>query len=223
MHCAELLSKYMYENRMTQQMLAERVGVTRQTIALWATGKTLPKGKNLKRLADTIGVSESEILFGESNVIPLHAEEPEYSGFIAVREFSFTASAGIGSEPTWDQVEESEPAFYREDFFVKHGIKAKRCRRIKVRGDSMSPTIEDGDTVLFEDRYPISLSEIRDGGIYVFSTEFGLRIKRLYRSKQTLIAHSDNTSQYKEEEYSGEEMNSIKVFGEVIEVSRTFK
>lgn len=92
MHCAELLSKYMYDNRMTQQMLAERVGVTRQTIALWSTGKTLPKGKNLKRLADTIGVSESVILFGsESNVIPLHAEEPEDSGFIAIREFSLTA------------------------------------------------------------------------------------------------------------------------------------
>ena len=87
----------------------------------------------------------------------------------------------------------------------------------------MSPTLEDGDTVLFEDSYPVLLSEIRDGGIYVFSTEFGLRIKRLYRTKQTLIAHSDNTSQYKEEEYSGEELNSIKVFGEVIEVSRTFK
>ncbi|MBR2679888.1 MAG: LexA family transcriptional regulator [Exiguobacterium sp.] len=217
----EKLTRWKYDKRLTQDDIAEKVGVSRMSVAYWLAGKTIPKPDRLEKLAELMGVSASELLFGSESVVS--NDEAQGEDFVSIPEFSLlNAAAGAGSDPDWEAVETSEKACYRADFFIKRGIKPDRCRRIKVRGDSMSPTLEDGDTVLFEDRYPIRISEIREGGIYVFATEMGLKIKRLYIGKKSLIARSDN-AQYPAEEYEGEELNAIRIYGEVIEVSRTFR
>ena len=45
------------EKGLTQQYLAEKLGVCQTTIAMWETGKSVPTMKNLMRLSELLGVS----------------------------------------------------------------------------------------------------------------------------------------------------------------------
>lgn len=221
MACRETLIKWMEDNGLTQMGVAKRVGVSRQAVARWIRGESVPFGKNLDSLSAAMGIPAGELMYGRyESVSPVLAPSEEGdSKFITIKEYIMTASAGAGSEHGWEELNESVPAYYREDFFVKHGLKPERCRRIKVVGDSMSPTLSDGDTILFEDREPVTLDMIRDGAIYVLSTDTGLKVKRLSVSKSGLIIRSDNPN-YPDETYSREEQSVIRIYGRVFEVSR---
>ena len=45
----------------TQTELAEKIGVCRQSIVWWETGRTIPFGKNLIKIARVFGVDPGEI------------------------------------------------------------------------------------------------------------------------------------------------------------------
>jgi transcriptional regulator with XRE-family HTH domain len=49
---------------LSQKALGLLVGVTDAAITMWETGKRFPRGKNLKKLANALGVTESAILEG---------------------------------------------------------------------------------------------------------------------------------------------------------------
>ncbi len=48
-------------HKMTQEDLAEQVGVTRQAIAKWESGETIPDLEKCRLLADTFGVSLDDL------------------------------------------------------------------------------------------------------------------------------------------------------------------
>ncbi|MBR2995536.1 MAG: helix-turn-helix domain-containing protein [Lachnospiraceae bacterium] len=48
-------------NRMTQEDVAEKVGVTRQAIAKWESGETIPDLDKCRLLAETFGVSLDDL------------------------------------------------------------------------------------------------------------------------------------------------------------------
>ena len=48
-------------NRMTQEDVAEKVGVTRQAIAKWESGETVPDLDKCRLLADVFGVSLDDL------------------------------------------------------------------------------------------------------------------------------------------------------------------
>ncbi len=48
-------------HKMTQEDLAERIGVTRQAIAKWESGETIPDLEKCRLLAETFGVSLDDL------------------------------------------------------------------------------------------------------------------------------------------------------------------
>lgn len=46
---------------LTQANLADEVGVTKKTIHLWESGKTLPKVDKIERLCNVLGVQYNDI------------------------------------------------------------------------------------------------------------------------------------------------------------------
>lgn len=53
MNFKELLKK----KNVTQEELAAAIGVTQSTISYWSNGVTYPRTRNLKKIANTLGVS----------------------------------------------------------------------------------------------------------------------------------------------------------------------
>lgn len=90
-----------------------------------------------------------------------------------------------------------------------HIVDAKNIEAINVIGDSMEPTLNDGN-VVFVDRNNINASR---GGIYIFSTPNGIFIKRLQiKTDGQLELISDNPN------YANESVNAedVKVLGKVV-------
>ena len=50
---------------MSQQQLADAVGVSQSTVAMWETGKRIPRGKMLKLLANSLGCTIDELFAGD--------------------------------------------------------------------------------------------------------------------------------------------------------------
>ena len=62
--------------KLSQEYIAERLGVSRQAVSKWETGQTEPNAKNLVQLAQLFGITVSELIEPEK-VIPVQAAPPE--------------------------------------------------------------------------------------------------------------------------------------------------
>ena len=49
--------------KLTQEEAAEKMGVSRDTIAHWESGKTLPNAQKIKRIEEVYGISFSDLVF----------------------------------------------------------------------------------------------------------------------------------------------------------------
>ena len=65
------------ERELTQEALAERLGVSGRTVSRWETGRNMPDYSVLKELCDALGVSVNELLEGERIERDRRAEESE--------------------------------------------------------------------------------------------------------------------------------------------------
>lgn len=68
MNLNEVIIKKRKENNLTQEELAEKLNVARQTVSKWETGETTPDFNSLKDLAITLN-------FSVDNIIGIEKEE----------------------------------------------------------------------------------------------------------------------------------------------------
>ena len=68
------LKELRQENQMTQEQLAEQMGVSRRTVSRWETGNNLPDLSMLVELADYYDVDMNEIFHGERRNETMDAE-----------------------------------------------------------------------------------------------------------------------------------------------------
>ncbi len=60
-----LIAQARRERGMTQQALAERLGVSNRTVSKWECGAGLPELMNLLPLCEALGLTADELLRGE--------------------------------------------------------------------------------------------------------------------------------------------------------------
>ena len=121
-----------------------------------------------RTLANYFGVAES-LLGGRD-------DSPEMMpGMIAVSRSAVRASAGPGAIPVG---EEGQPYFAFDRRWLKAltGASAEHLSIIRVEGDSMAPTLNDGDDILLDRR---DAGEPLRDGIYVLRVDERLLVKRL--------------------------------------------
>lgn len=58
---------FMYRNKvnMSQEKLAEEIGVTRQTISKWETDQSMPDFDKIEPLCEVFGITPDELIRGE--------------------------------------------------------------------------------------------------------------------------------------------------------------
>ncbi len=59
---SEVLKRHRTENKMTQEFVAEALGVSRQAVSKWESGISDPSTSNMVALAKLFGVSPEELL-----------------------------------------------------------------------------------------------------------------------------------------------------------------
>ena len=90
MTLGEKIASARKEKGMTQEMLAEKLGVTRQAVARWETGKALPGTANLFMLRELLGIPPEEAALEEKT----ETREPD------VQEKAETAGS-LTAKQTW--------------------------------------------------------------------------------------------------------------------------
>ena len=220
--------KGLFTRQKTRADLADFCEVSRTSVQHWINGKNIGL-ENVLKIASFFGVDPAELSEDVDCPVPLGAINayvpgedvpPSYIG--VVKEYVLKLSAGDGHEPEWEELKSSTPAWYNISLFHKNYTSPERCKSARVYGDSMIPTLLDGDKVIWIDEpSPMpSCVHIIDGGIYVISIDSSARVKRLRKSKEGIVIYSDNSEIYQPETYSGEDINRLRIYGRVIHVAR---
>lgn len=64
---SEIIKKLRLEKRLTQEQLADEIGVSKSTIAMWETGKREPSRELYEEVADYFNV-DIDYLYGRTNI-----------------------------------------------------------------------------------------------------------------------------------------------------------
>lgn len=217
---AERLKQLIEKKGLSRAELARKIDESPQLVQSWMKNdlKSLPAANRVAKLAMALGVDVMWLITGEgsqqSNVLISKVIEKQ-SEFIQIPEYSVEFGCGETPEPTYDELSETVPATYRRDFFISKGIDPRRCKRVRVRGDSMSPLINDGDCILI---YQNPNDLIVDGGIYAIAYDHNLMVKRLYKTFTGLVIKSENPD-FIDEKLEGQNLEKICILGRVIERS----
>ena len=93
MEVKDILRNLREKNHLTQEQMAERIGVTRQAVSRWETGMTQPNPELLKVLSREFGVSINTLL-GFQSCSKYCPENSEYQSIrFWARPGRFTVSA----------------------------------------------------------------------------------------------------------------------------------
>lgn len=166
----------------TSKGLAEALGMLPQTLQQYISGKTIPGGEVIKKLADQ-GADIHYLLTGTKLKEKITEEAyKEAVNKTTGYDFPIVSMLSAGSMVEFFSDDQTEKVA-----FTYH--KKLGCMALRVKGDSMSPTIEDGDLVLVD-----SDARLFEGCIVAARLKSGEQvIKRFRVLPQNLIQlDSDN-------------------------------
>lgn len=230
---AERLKLALERSGKTQRALAAYCGISTASTTYWFNGKTKELSSvNATKAAEFLGVSLIWLttgkgeMYGSTGVKVFDDEDTPPDDVVVIHEYKLVFGAhadGIEPTPEWEIVEGGDDYWYRRSFFQNRHLNPDKCKRAKVTGDSMEPFIYSGDTVLFSEfcDYRPGCVTIHDGKIYVLSVDGKMKIKRLASIKDGISVRSDNSENYKPEDYTGSELERIRIYGRVVEISRS--
>lgn len=201
------LKKMRRDRGMTQQDIADEVGVTKVAVGRWESNKSIPRRENMDKLSRLFGVSIAELLgeeppaedlpfgsmpiTGESNTIPMrrmgktHAGEPSEEWFVD----------SIIQVPR--RVAEFHP----------HGF------ALTVEGDCMDRKYPEGCVIVVDPEL-----EPWSGCDVVAETSPGESVLRRYmKGRSTLMLVADSHSDaYEDMVFTDEEVHEIRLVGVVV-------
>jgi repressor LexA len=152
------------ENKeLDQASLARKAGIVTRTLQRWEKGEQVPDGIAITRLARATGVQASWLLTGEGEMYPSPSRPDNVytlpgSNRRRVRTVDLPLIAAV---PAGKVATLFHPD-YVDDYVTVDDVKDAQAFALKVKGNSMSPRIEDGDVVIVSPQ-----QEARSGDVCV--------------------------------------------------------
>jgi phage repressor protein C with HTH and peptisase S24 domain len=223
------------KGRGSQTEIAIDAGISQSYLNQIKAGTRIGSVKTLHAIAGALGTTYEEMLkLGRSIALaekepgktsiygdfkPSRKAEPSRSA-IDARSFDFVPmaeaclNAGGGSVVMSEQL--GEYYAFRKDWLSKVATSARNIILMTVEGESMTPTISDGDTVMID----MGRTRIKSGSIYALGIEDTIIVKRLeYLVSGTIRIISDNRQEYAPYEANPQ---NIRIIGEVIWCAKQF-
>jgi transcriptional regulator with XRE-family HTH domain len=201
--------------RLSQGQLGDKVGISQQHIQRYEKGYPVPLNK-VNLIADALQIDACLLI--PQDVIPAHSTginnvaEKITSLFIKKDEVTIdmidaTACCGDGVEALSEKVCGHWKLPTAEFNSITTG-NPNNIKMLRVQGDSMQPTINDGDWVWVD----ISNNFISSDGMYLIKMHTGLAVKRLQSGLNNIKIKSDNPT------YSDitADIGEINIIGKVV-------
>lgn len=208
---------------MTQQQVADSIGVTYQNISQYERGLRKPKNETLIQIADALDVSVYELIgFNGANTddVPLavlqqqmqqHKQSDLHSN---VRPISSLHRQRV---PLIGGVAAGEPIYDPEDLGVYVESPVDADAAITIHGDSMVPTYQDGDLV-----YIKACPDIPEGAVAVVFLDDDATLKHVYKRPTGLTLISDNPA-HPPIMVEFEDYVNVRIFGVPVGYTRIYK
>ena len=203
--------------------LVAATGASKGTVTNWINGVNNPTGKRLVQLAQALKTTSSWLLTGNSTpeftqVEPWDSNTPLDDGEIEIpffKDFSFACGGGSIGEAIANETRKlrMSKATLRNLSIMKENAVAATAI-----GDSMSPTIKDGDTIHVD----LGRKNIKDGKIFAICIGGLFYCKRLYNLPLGGVRIvSDNSVEFPEIQLSAQEIidQQLEVIGWVWQIS----
>lgn len=153
-----------------------------------AAAGMLPMSLDALEPSDVSERQQPDIPGGYTHVV---AFEHNDASQIQIRKVKLRLSAGINGFAIEQEELDGNPISFRKEWFLSHGYLPEKLIAIGVKGDSMEPTMSQGDTVVINtaERAP------KDGKIFAVNYEGEAVIKRMERNIGQWWLVSDNPDQ----------------------------
>lgn len=213
----------MTDLKLKQVDLIEATGATKGAVSKWVSGTNIPKSEYMPALAQILKTSENWLLTGNSTPefmqvetwdgkTPLDDDEVEIPFF---KDFSFACGGGSIIEAIANETRKlrMSKATLRNLSITKENAVAATAM-----GDSMSPTIKDGDTIHLD----LGRKNIKDGKIFAICIGGLFYCKRLYNLPLGGVRIvSDNSTEFPELHLSEQERidQQFEIIGWVWQIS----
>ncbi|MCK5574020.1 MAG: helix-turn-helix transcriptional regulator [Bacteroidetes bacterium] len=149
--------------QLDQATLARKVGIVTRTLQRWEKGEQIPDGVSITKIAKATNVHPTWLLTGEGEMYPATPRPDNvYPLSGAGRKKSRRADLPLVSAVPAGRGTTMFHPDYVDHYVTVDDIKDPHAFALKVKGSSMSPRIEDGDTVIVSPQH-----EARSGDICV--------------------------------------------------------
>jgi repressor LexA len=179
---------------LTQTEFASKIGITYKMLGLYERGKYEPSEKVLKLISSTFGISYEWLKTGQGEMwekrektLLEELEAKTREVFEKLVRIPVVGRAGAGFPESPADMDVVGWVLVSKETFQKGGKFS-----VQVHGDSMEPTLHDGDFVVFK-TYVGDGSDIPNGKVVVVRNHYGeLIVKRLTRVNGSIVLTSDN-------------------------------
>jgi len=219
-----------------QKGMADQLGISFRSWQDYELGKSIPGGKVFEALVK-LGFNANWLLTGQGgmkqveNAKPLYKQlldgevpivgevgqpfdkelDQQQEGFVKIPRYKVVASAGNGTMIHSEQI--VDHLAFRSDW-VRHalGVPVASLALINVTGDSMEPTLSNGDLILID----TSVSKVEDSGVYVLRYDGILKVKRIHSKYDGSVVIISDNAKYSPELIQGDLINDLYVVGRVV-------
>lgn len=207
------LAKWMEDKHLTQVDVAARSGKTRSYVSLLlSAGKSFGE-KTARHIEASLFMPKNHLDNSDESGLSQIAtwervEDLPEDTFALVPRIAISLSAGNGIVAEGEG--ELPPLAFRKDWLASKNITSRsNLRTCAVKGDSMEPFLQNGDTVLID----LGQNTIIDNKVYAIEHSGEVRIKRLSRTfSGGMLIRSDN-SRYPDEQLTPEQAAQLRVIG----------
>lgn len=213
-----------------QPAIAIKFGIPLTSWKKYESGPSEPGSEPLSLLAKG-GINTNWLLTGEGDMLikttekvvyehseyacqaragVMTKEPPAYlQDFVLIPCYDVEVSAGHGTHV--DQELQTGQLAFRKNWLKHRHLQPDKCALIKARGDSMEPTIYDGDLLLVD----MSINSIIDDTIYIVQTDNRLIVKRIQLALDGSLTIISDNKKYKEQTITPDQAKDVKIAGRV--------
>lgn len=206
------LEQVLQEKNLQRNELAEMVGVSPQAVTNWIKrGQISPKSARI--IGQKLGYSVNWLLGAEAEKqttdVASIDDDIDYSDtHIEIELYDIKLSAGNGRIVEWVPRKSDEPLLFREAWFKQKRLYPENCKAMYVRGHSMTPVLDNWDTVIVD----TNDTDVVDGEIYALIYRNNFYIKQVVRTGKGIQLISFN-SEYDPIDIDDNDLEDLQIIG----------
>jgi phage repressor protein C with HTH and peptisase S24 domain len=208
---AERLRIALKKSGVTKKQIERKMGVSYTAVQKWFKEGSI-NNDNLMQLSAILNVDKAWLMSGEQSTGVrefLPGDEGDRDVLIPVYDVQLSAGNGM-TAPEYIETKKKLP--FDQNWLQKHRLKPSDLIVLYVAGDSMNPTMEDGDSVLIDK----SKTKIIDRKVYAVVIGGECKIKRLSQRFDGSVEVISDNPQHRTETIPSHELEHLYVIGQAV-------